>query len=205
MLAWLRRRFVTGLLLAIPLVASVLAISWLITFIDSGVTGVMDWLIGWHVPGAGILAAATLVLGLGIVATNVMGRRLVGGVEGALLHVPVFRAIYGPIKQLIDAFAPGNAAGFKRVVLVQDPLRGLLLGFLTREFTVDRGAGVEAWLAVYVPTNHLYLGDVVLVRREHAVFPELTVEQGVRVFLTGGVALPERLGLPTPAETPKRD
>ena len=65
-----------------------------------------------------------------------------------------------------------------------------MLGFLTREFTVDTGQGAEPMVAVYVPTNHLYLGDVRIVRRAAARFPDITVEEGVRIFLTGGVALP---------------
>jgi uncharacterized membrane protein len=67
------------------------------------------------------------------------------------------------------------------------------MGFLTKEFTVDRGSGVEALMAVYVPTNHLYLGDVVLFPRERALFPDITVEEGIRIFLTGGMSLPGRI------------
>ena len=75
----------------------------------------------------------------------------------------MFRTIYAPVKQLVAAFSPDNEYGFKRVVLVEDPRRGTVLGFLTKEFTVDRGRGPEPMVAVYVPTNHLYLGDVVIV------------------------------------------
>ena len=64
---------------------------------------------------------------------------------------------------------------------------------MTREFTLDRGRGPEAVVAVYVPTNHLYLGDVFVYPREQAVFPDLSVEEGIRIFLTGGMALPGRL------------
>ena len=109
--------------------------------------------------------------------------------------MPVFRTIYAPVKQLIVAFSPDNESGFKRVVMIEDPRRGYVLGFLTREFTVDRGQGPEALLAVYVPTNHLYLGDIVLVERGRATFPNITVEDGIRIFLTGGMALPPRLKL----------
>jgi uncharacterized membrane protein len=80
--------------------------------------------------------------------------------------------------------------------MIEDPKRGgYVLGFLTREFTVDRGRGPEALLAVYVPTNHLYLGDIVLCERERATFPDIDVEDGIRIFLTGGMALPPRLKL----------
>ena len=68
-----------------------------------------------------------------------------------------------------------------------------MLGFLTKEFTVDRGRGPETMLAVYVPTNHLYLGDIIVCPPERASFPEMTVEEGIRVFLTGGMGMPEQM------------
>ena len=68
-----------------------------------------------------------------------------------------------------------------------------MLGFLTREFSVDRGRGLETMLAVYVPTNHLYLGDVVVCRPDQVTVPVLTVEARIRVFLTGGMGLPSTM------------
>jgi uncharacterized membrane protein len=79
------------------------------------------------------------------------------------------------------------------VALVEHASGGQMLGFLTREFTVDRGAGPEPMVAVYVPTNHLYLGDVALYPRDRVSFPALTVEEGIRIFLTGGMSLPGRV------------
>ena len=58
---------------------------------------------------------------------------------------------------------------------------------------MDRGAGAEPMVAVYVPTNHLYLGDIVLYPRERALFPDLSVQEGIRMFLTGGMSLPGRI------------
>ena len=75
-------------------------------------------------------------------------------------------------------------------VIVDDARRGMVIGFLTREFTLDRGAGAEPMVAVYVPTNHLYLGDVVVYPRGQVLFPDVSVEEGIRIFLTGGMALP---------------
>ena len=79
--------------------------------------------------------------------------------------------------------------------MIEDPRRGYVLGFLTREFTADRGRGPESMLAVFVPTNNLYLGDIVICERERAVFPDISVEDGIRVFLTGGMALPPKVRL----------
>jgi len=124
---------------------------------------------------------------------NVIGRRVLRTAESWLLQVPVFKTIYGPVRQLVTAFSPGNEAGFKRVVLVEDARRGLVMGFVTREFTLDRGRGPEKLVAVYVPTNHLYLGDVVVVPPSMVFYPDVSVEEGIRIFLTGGMALPDRM------------
>jgi len=194
-LPWLRRSFITGFFVTVPLVVSVVAIVWVVRWADTLTSGLGERLFGQHVPGLGILTTALLVLAAGALATNVFGRRILQRGEQLLLHVPLFRTIYAPVKQLISAFAPDNEVGFKRVVLIEDAARGYALGFLTKEFTVDRGRGPETLLAVYVPTNHLYLGDIVVCSPDRATYPEMSVEEGVRVFLTGGMGLPSRLRL----------
>jgi uncharacterized membrane protein len=113
--------------------------------------------------------------------------------EYFLLQVPVFKTIYAPVKQLIVAFSPDNEAGFKKVVIIDDPKRGMILGFQTKEFTLQRGETALPVVAVYVPTNHLYLGDVLVFARDQVLYPDVTVEEGIRIFLTGGMALPNRL------------
>ena len=197
---WLRRSFIAGFFVTVPLVISVAAFIWIFRLIDGLTAPFYDaWLqrmpqLGiTHVPGLGILTTALFVLFVGALATNVIGKRLLQQTEGYLLRVPVFRTIYAPVKQLVVAFSPDNEYGFKRVILVEVPARGFVLGFLTREFTVDRGQGPEPMIAVYVPTNHLYLGDVIICARDNASFPDITVEQGIRIFLTGGMALSSRM------------
>ena len=193
MISWLRRKFVAGFFVAVPIVASVVAIYWIFQLVDGWTAPLSERLLGRKVPGLGIVATAVVLLVIGALATNVFGRRILQTGESYLLRLPLFRTIYSPIKQLVVAFSPDNEHGFKRVALVEDPTRGFMLGFVTKEFTVDRGHGPEEVIAVYVPTNHLYLGDVFVLPRERVSFPDLTVEQGIRVFLTGGMALPPRI------------
>jgi uncharacterized membrane protein len=195
MIQWLRTRFLAGFFVTVPLVISVAALVWIFRAIDGTLGPWYSQWLGRDVPGLGILTTALLVLVVGALATNVIGKQILQRAERYLLMVPVFRTIYAPVKQLVVAFAPDNEYGFKRVVMIEDPSRGFLLGFLTREFTVDRGtgAGPEPMLAVYVPTNHLYLGDIIICAREKASFPDITVEQGIRIFLTGGMALSPRI------------
>jgi uncharacterized membrane protein len=193
MLSWLRRSFIAGFFVTVPLVVSVVAIVWAFRFAD-GVTGALgERLFGRPWPGLGLVATAAAILAIGALTTNVIGRRLLARSEHLLQHVPLFRTIYAPVKQLISAFSPDNEFGFKRMVLVEEQGRGAVLGFLTKEFTVDRGRGPETLLAVYVPTNHLYLGDILVCPPERASFPELTVEEGIRIFLTGGTGIPDQM------------
>lgn len=192
-MSWLRRSFITGFFVSVPLVVSVAAIVWLFRAVDGLTQGLYERWLGTPVPGLGLVTTLLIVLVIGIVATNVIGRRILGRGEQILMHVPVFRTVYAPVKQLILAFSPDNEFGFKRVVMVDDASRGFLLGFLTKEFTVDQGAGPAMFVAVYVPTNHLYLGDVIVCPADRVHYPDLTVEQGIRVFLTGGMGLPAAL------------
>ena len=190
---WLRRSFIAGFFVTVPLVVSVAALVWIFGIIDGFTAPLARQLLAQEVPGLGLAITLLLVLAVGAVATNVIGRRIVKRAESWLMRIPVFRTVYAPVNQLIAAFSPDNEYGFKRVVMIEDPHRGMVMGFLTREFALDRGEGPELMLAVYVPTNHLYLGDVVICARSRAFFPDLSVEEGIRIFLTGGMSLPGQL------------
>ncbi|HEY2431557.1 MAG TPA: DUF502 domain-containing protein [Vicinamibacterales bacterium] len=193
MMQWLRRRFIAGFFVTVPLFISIATLVWLFRLIDGFVGPLYFKYLGRQVPGLGLLTTLVFILAVGVTATNVVGKRLLQRAERLLLHVPLFRSIYAPVKQLVVAFSPDNEYGFKRVVLLEDAARGYQLGFLTREFSIDRGQGTENLIAVYVPTNHLYLGDIVICPRDRASYPDITVEQGIRIFLTGGMAIGGRI------------
>src|SRR6188474_76880 len=192
-MAWLRRSFLTGLVVTVPLFITVVTLVWTFRFIDGVARPLSMYLLGREIPGLGVLTTGAFILLAGAIATNVIGRRVLQQGEKWLLNVPLFKTVYGPVKQLVAAFSPDSESGFKKVVIVDDVRRGLVIGFLTREFTIDRGAGPEAMIAVYVPTNHLYLGDVMVFPRSQAFFPDVSIEEGIRIFLTGGMALPAAL------------
>jgi len=180
------------------LVISLVTLTWVFRAVDDRTAPLyaryFDQYFGIAVPpGLGILTTVVLILLVGVVATNVLGRRLLQRGEGYLLRIPVFRTVYAPVKQLVLAFSPDNEYGFKRVVMIRTESRGYILGFLTKELSIESAGESESLIAVYVPTNHLYLGDVIICRRDDAFFPDLTVEEGIRVFLTGGMTLPARI------------
>ena len=192
---WLRRNFIAGFFVIVPVFITVAAFIWLFQVVDGLTTPLYDRLLGRRIPGLGIATTAAGVIAVGALATNVFGRRLLQRADSYLLRVPLFRTIYAPVKQLVVAFSPDNESGFKRVVMVESRY-GYSLGFLTKEFTVDRGKGPVSLIAVYVPTNHLYLGDIVICETDRAIFPDITVEDGLRIFLTGGMSIPDRVREP---------
>src|ERR671912_157350 len=159
---WLRRSFIAGFFVSVPLVISVAALVSIFGIIDRFTAPVATRALGREVPGLGILITLLVVLLVGVVATNVIGRRVLARAESWLMMIPVFRTIYAPVKQLVVAFSPDNEYGFKRVVMVEDSTRGWVMGFLTKEFTVDRGRGREALMAGYRPPKHPYPGDIVV-------------------------------------------
>ncbi len=193
MVQWLRRSFIAGFFVTVPLFITVAAFIWIFGIVDGLTSPFYERVLGRPVAGLGIVTTAVGVLLVGAVATNVIGRRILQQADSYLLRVPVFRTIYAPVKQLVVAFSPDNEMGFKRVVLVR--IRDShSLGFLTKEFTVDTGSGAQPMIAVYVPTNHLYLGDIVVCGRDQVSFPDISVEEGLRIFLTAGMALPSKVG-----------
>lgn len=204
---WLRRNLITGIVVIVPIAISVAAFIWLFGLIDGVMGPIYSGWLGREIPGLGLLTLAALVVLVGALATNVILGRLLSRGEEWLLRLPLFGTVYATVKQLVTAFSPESQVGFKRVVLVDDPKRGLVLGFLTKEFRLEgdeapaaagsqaTGDDWDAWthVAVYVPTNHVYFGDIHIYPRSVVSFPSLTVQEGLQVFLTGGMALGERL------------
>ncbi|MCK7478018.1 MAG: DUF502 domain-containing protein [Candidatus Moduliflexus flocculans] len=137
---------------------------------------------------------------MGIVATNVVGRRILGWLDGLLYRVPIFRSVYSAVKQLLNAFSPDNQVAFKEFVLLRNREGHYCFGFLTGAVALQRVNGEnEPLLAVYVPTNHLYLGDILLARREDIILTRLTVPQGIQIVLSGGISIPQVLRQELPA------
>lgn len=190
-----KQSLVAGLIVVLPLLVSGFVLVWLAQVIEGLMSPVLAWLLGTRLPGLGFVSALVIVTVIGLVATTVLGGRLLSSGERLVARIPLFKDIYVPVKQLVTAFSPENEAGFKRVVLVSHPRGGgMTLGFMTREFEVeDEDLRMRPWVAVYVPTNHLYLGDMYCYPKEELVFPDLSVEEGARIVLTGGTAFPRQI------------
>jgi uncharacterized membrane protein len=191
---WLKVRFITGFFVTVPAIAT----SWLLYVfwdsIDDFFSPAYQHLFGRRIPGLGFLTAVLLILFIGTIATNVVGRRIIALIERVLAHVPIFRSIYPSVKQLLESFSPEKRSSFKSVVLAEHPRKGeFVFGFVTAEVLVEGIEGKQEMITVFVPTNNLYLGDVIVLPKADVIHTGLTVEEGIRIILSAGTATPPRL------------
>ena len=191
-----KKSFLTGILILAPLVVSVALLLWFFEKVDTLFSPVLDGAVRAlfpgtdHIPGTGILAGLVIILLLGTLARNVVGKSLLDALDRLIQRIPGYRTVYSTIKQLTSAFSPENTQSFKEVLLVEYPMEGTyVLGF--RTMTMEEGDRRLA--VVYIPTNHLYLGEVIFIPEEKAVRLEMSVEQAVRLLMSGGIAAPRDL------------
>jgi len=202
----LKNTFITGLFVIVPLVVSVALLVWFFQKVDHLFSPVVDGVVRAfvpdldHIPGTGILTGLLIILAVGFFARNVAGERVLAALDRLINRIPWYRTIYSTVKQLTDAFSPDNTRSFQEVVLVEYPKEGSqALGFRTS--TVEREGRTLA--AVYVPTNHLYLGELLFIPEENVVRLDMSVEQAVRILVSGGIAAPGRFPSPqNPPENP---
>jgi uncharacterized membrane protein len=191
---WLKSRFIAGFFFTVP----VFATGWILWKFWAGIDDIFgpmyERIFGRPVPGLGFLTAIGVILLMGMIARNVVGRRVLALGDRLLLRVPIYRRVYPSIKMLIDSFSPERRSAFRAVVLVQHPRQGeYAFGFVTSELTLDTVEGKRDMVTVFVPSNNLYLGDITLVSRTDVIPTGLPVEEGLRIILSAGTATPPRL------------
>jgi uncharacterized membrane protein len=193
-----KRKFIAGLFISIPAIITILAIAWFFRFVDGLLEPMYFRILGYHTPGLGFVSAVVLVFVVGIVSTNVFGKKIILFFERIFLNIPVFKGFYTAVKQLVDAFSPeSKTSSFKKVVIIEYPRQGVFaFGFLTKESTVmaDRTGKESNLRAVYIPTNNLYLGEIVLVSEDAVFYTDIPVDEGMKIILSGGIAAPQRIG-----------
>ena len=191
-----RTRFLTGLFITFPLVLTILVVEWLFQLLDKPLGQLITKLLGRHLPGLGLVLSLLIIFGIGVGATTVFGRKFLAWLERVMLSLPVFKSFYSTFKQLGDAFSPENRSAFKQFVIVEYPRIGAhSFGFLTKECTIkDNNGRDECFVTVYIPTNHLYLGDMALFRKDEIIVTDLTIEEGIKIVLSAGIAAPNAIG-----------
>ncbi len=212
-LAHIRGRLVRGLLLVLPLLITVWMVRILFDLVNrtltpwvargvewAGFGGVEGYFPRLVVPFAGLLLTAAMIYVLGLVAGNLVGRRIVAQIEALILRIPMVKWIYGSSRQLLDAFSMTGTKTFSKVVLLEYPRRGLwTVGFVTSEVEhrLQRSSGdpVEGAVPVFLATTpNPTSGWMILVPTAELFVLEMTVEEGIKLIVSGGIVGPENLG-----------
>ena len=196
---WLRRYLITGLIVLVPIVITVLLIGWLVRASDRALALLPaayqpDALLGMHIPGLGVIIAILFIILVGILATNILGRRLLAWFDRLLARVPVIRSIYGAIKQLMEAVLGTGSQAFRRVVLVSFPQQGQwTLGFVTGPAKLPASADYpDNLMAVFVPTTpNPTSGWLLFVPENELTMLPMSVEEGLKMVISGGMLAPD--------------
>ncbi len=187
----LKGTFLAGLVVVVPILITAFALFWLFRLLDGFLSPMIQEIIGREIPGLGILAEIVIIFLVGIVATNVLGSRVLKFFQNLLMRTPVVKNIYPTIKQIVEAFHPSSGSTFKKVVLVEYPKNGIFtFGFLTCEVNMKGASNSQLFYSVYLPTNNLYLGQVALFKAEEVIITAFTIEEGLKIILSGGTACP---------------
>lgn len=210
MVTWaqrLRRYLIAGLLVWIPIFVTVFVLQTLVGLMDRTLLLVPErWrpeaLLGFGIPGLGLLLALVVLVVTGLAATNLAGRRLLRWSEDLVQRIPFVRAIYGGTKTFTETVLSDKGNAFKRVLLVQYPRHGMwVLGFQSGNSNPEPSHRTgQDLIAVFVPTTpNPTSGFIIMVPREDAIVLEMSVDEAMRVILTLGVVTPAwspAMGLP---------
>ncbi len=186
---FLRTRFVTGLFVSFPLVVTLFFGRFLFDLIDRWADPISRRLFDRPIPGFGAAVFIVGVFLLGVLAHNVIGRRVLQFGERLFARIPVLRAVYTGTREVTRAFAGNRAKSFRRVVLVPFPTEGVwAVAFVTTEFEDTTPDGPRRVIAVFLPTTPNPTTGFFLVYPEASVrATDMSVEEAIRMVISGGL------------------
>ena len=186
-----RNKFVAGLFILVPIAITVQSLWWLFVFVENLARPVAARLTDYEIPGLGLITTLTIVLAVGLIFSTGPLKRLLDWLEEVLEHIPLFGLVYGTVKKVFEGFGNMRSSdAFKRFVLARLPGR-TTPGFLTGSFSLERADGTtQSLCTVYIPTNHLYVGDVVVLPAEDVIETDISIEDGISLILSAGSSVP---------------
>ncbi len=192
----LRHAFTTGLVIVIPMVITVWVLVALFNALDRIIAPLLVRF-GVEIPGLGFVAMIVLILIVGMLSRNLVGKYLVGVLDGIISRIPIARTIYTATRDVMKAFSVGQQGrSFRQVVLVEYPKKGIYsIGFVTNEIDWKTGPGsTKQMVSVYFPhPPNPTSGVMALIPRKDVQVLEMPVEEGLKLALSGGIVAPDRI------------
>ncbi|MDP9143013.1 MAG: DUF502 domain-containing protein [Pseudomonadota bacterium] len=189
----LRRWLIAGILIWLPLGATLLVLRFVIGLLDTSLL-LIPGAIRPDVPGLGILLSVILVLGTGAIAANYVGRRLLVWTEAMLGRIPLVRTIYGGIKKLAETVLSDQSVSFRQAVLIEYPRKGVWsIAFITGSPIEEVQEKTQTTvLTCFVPTTpNPTSGFILLVPESEIVRLDMSVEEAMRLVISLGVVTPD--------------
>lgn len=185
--------FIAGVVVVVPIGLTVWILLWIFNGVEGLLAPIVQWIFGKPVTGVGFGFTVILIFVVGAIATNVIGRRIVHWGESVLGKVPVVSRLYVAIREIFQSFSNPEKTGFMDVVLVEWPIKGMrTVGFVTNEETDKNG---EKFYNVFIPTApNPTTGFMEIVRASEIVRTNLTVEEGLKMVVSGGRMTPTSIG-----------
>lgn len=197
-MASLRKWLLAGLLVIVPVAITVWVLQWIIGTLDQTLLILPqawqpDKLIGFHIPGFGVILAFLILLLVGATASNFFGRKLVNWWHALLHRIPVVRSIYSGVKQVSDTLFSENGNAFRKAVLIQWPREGIwTIAFVTGVPAGDTANHlVGEYLSVYVPTTPNPTGGYfVMLPKKDCIELRISVDEALKYIVSMGVVVP---------------
>ena len=195
----MKRYLIAGLLVWVPLGVTVMVIRLLVNLMDQTLLWLPqryqpDVLLGFHIPGLGVVLSVVVVLGTGMIVANLFGRKLVKLWEAFLTRIPLVRTIYSGVKQIMETVFHTQGQSFRKVLMIEYPRRGLwTLGFQAGTTRGEAQARTgEEIVNVFVPTTpNPTSGFFIMVPRKEVIELDMNVDDGLKMIISAGVVVPE--------------
>ncbi|KAK8545213.1 hypothetical protein V6N12_026053 [Hibiscus sabdariffa] len=201
--SWASKKFMTGCVILSPIAVTFYITWWFIHFVDGFFSPIyvqlgiytFGLLMSVTLIGLGFITSITFIFLVGVFMSSWLGASVLSLGEWFINRMPFVRHIYNASKQISSAISPDQKTqAFKEVAIIRHPRMGeYAFGFITSSVTLQSFSGEEELCCVYVPTNHLYIGDIFLINTKDVIRPNLSVREGIEIVLSGGMSMPQIL------------
>ncbi|KAJ8771706.1 hypothetical protein K2173_026883 [Erythroxylum novogranatense] len=190
--SWVSKKFLSGCVVLFPVAVTFLVTWWFIEFVDGFFSPIYAKL-GIDIFGLGFVTSMLFIFFVGIFASSWLGATVFWIGEWFIKQMPFVKHIYSASKQISAAISPDqNTTAFKELAIIRHPRHGeYAFGFITSTVSLQRDDGYQELCSVYVPTNHLYIGDIFLVNSDEIIRPNLSIREGIEIIVSVGMTMPQ--------------
>ena len=190
----MRTHFLSGILIVVPLAAAIFVLVWVFVKIDNLLQPLIEAIFDRRITGVGFGISLVLIYVMGVIASNLFGRRIIRFGESLATRIPIFRQLYTAFKQVVEGLSGSSTqkAAFREVILVEFPREGMkTLAFITNELTDESG---NKMFAIFVPTAPVPTsGYFEIVTEDMITRTNITVDEAMRMVMSSGMISPKKI------------